>query len=106
MYQNNFLEKFSTCVEQDGEKYIVHYKDGDYTGTCTYTKLKMTGQNKPIIQECLILTETNMLDVIESQYKEGTVSSEDVTPMSLYIRVHSLKRVEDYIKEKTLSLPS
>lgn len=102
MYQNNFLEKFSTSVEHSGETYTVHYKNGDYKGSCTYTNLKMTGSRKPIIQECLILTYTDMGDVIESEYKTEDLSSDDLTPMSLYIREHSLKKVEEYIKGKTL----
>ena len=94
MYQNHYLDNFNTEVIQNDTKYMVIYTYGDFSGTCEYELFK---SGKRIKQEVLLLTKVEMGDVIEKIHMDSPLTSDDLTDMSMNIRNHSLKCVEDFI---------
>jgi hypothetical protein len=105
MYQNRTklnkeqksLNDFTTEVIKEGDKYIVNYSNGEFTGVCEYNHVLFPGQRKPISQRVLLLTSCEMGDIIEKINMDSPLSSEDLTGMTMEIREHSLQCVEDYI---------
>lgn len=94
MYQNHYLDNFNTEVIQNDTKYTVIYSYGDFSGTCEYELFK---SGKRIKQEVLLLTKVEMGDIIEKIHMDSPLTSDDLTDMSMNIRNHSLKRVEEFI---------
>jgi hypothetical protein len=105
MYQNRTsiskgqksLNNFTTEVIKEGDKYVVNYINGEFTGMCEYNHINFPGQRKPISQRVLLLTECNMGDIIEKINIDSPLSSEDLTGITMEIREHSLQCVEDFI---------
>ena len=105
MYQNRTklnkeqksLNDFTTEVIKEGDKYIVNYSNGEFTGVCEYNHVLFPGQRKPISQMVLLLTSCEMGDIIEKINMDSPLSSEDLTGITMEIREHSLQCVEDYI---------
>jgi hypothetical protein len=101
MYQNKFrveyLNDFNTEVIQNDSKYRVIYTYGDFSGTCEYELFKA---GKRIKQDVLLLQRVEMGDIIEMIHMDSPLTSDDLTDMSMNIRNHSLKRVEDFIGDK------
>jgi len=100
MYQNHYLDNFNTEVIQNDTKYMVIYTYGDFSGTCEYELFK---SGKRIKQEVLLLTKVEMGDVIEKIHMDSPLTSDDLTDMSMNIRNHSLKCVEEFIQRGPLS---
>ena len=97
MYQNHYLDNFNTEVIQNDTKYMVIYTYGDFSGTCEYELFK---SGKRIKQEVLLLTKVEMGDIIEKIHMDSPLTSDDLTDMSMNIRNHSLKKVEDFISQR------
>ena len=97
MYQNHYLDNFNTEVIQNDTKYMVIYSYGDFSGTSEYELFK---SGKRIKQDVLLLQRVEMGDVIEKIHMDSPLTSEDLTDMSMNIRNHSLKKVEDFIYGK------
>ena len=105
MYQNRTklnegqksLNNFTTEVIKEGDKYIVNYSNGEFTGVCEYNHVLFPGQRKPISQRVLLLTSCEMGDIIEKINMDSPLKSEDLTGITMEIREHSLQCVEDYI---------
>lgn len=105
MYQNRTklnegqksLNNFTTEVIKEGDKYIVNYSNGEFTGVCEYNHVLFPGQRKPISQRVLLLTSCEMGDIIEKINMDSPLSSEDLTGITMEIREHSLQCVEDFI---------
>ena len=105
MYQNRTklnegqksLNDFTTEVIKEGDKYIVNYSNGEFTGVCEYNHVLFPGQRKPISQRVLLLTSCEMGDIIEKINIDSPLKSEDLTGITMEIREHSLQCVEDYI---------
>ena len=89
------LEKFSTEVERKGDILTVTYKNGEFTGECTY--VERSGMSRLQPQIIHLLTSSNMGDVIEYIHKESPLSSEDHNELQMYIREHSLKTLQEYL---------
>jgi hypothetical protein len=94
MYQNHYLDNFNTEVTQNDTKYMVIYSYGDFSGTCEYELFK---SGKRIKQDVLLLQRVEMGDVIEKIHMDSPLTSDDLTDMSMNIRNHSLKKVEEFI---------
>jgi hypothetical protein len=58
------------------------------------------GVRKPIVQNFLVLTSTDMGDVIEYIHKKSPLSSEDLSSINKLIRDHSLREVENYLNDQ------
>ena len=99
MYQNHYLDEFNTEVTQNENNYTVIYTYGNFSGVCEYELFK---SGKRIKQDVLLLTKVEMGDVIEKIHMDSPLTSEDLTDMSMNIRNHSLKKVEDFIYGKGL----
>jgi hypothetical protein len=105
MYQNRTslnknqksLNNFTTEVVKEGDKYIVNYSNGEFTGVCEYNHINFPGQRKPMNQKVLLLTACEMGDIIEKINIDSPLSSEDLTGITMEIREHSLQCVEDFI---------
>ena len=97
MYQNHYLDDFNTEVIQNDTKYMVIYTYGNFSGTCEYELFK---SGKRIKQDVLLLQRVEMGDVIEKIHMDSPLTSDDLTDMSMNIRNHSLKKVEDFIYGK------
>lgn len=91
-----YLNDFNTEVIQNDSKYVVIYSYGNFSGTCEYELFK-TG-NK-IKQDVLLLIKVEMGDIIEKIHMDSPLTSDDLTDMSMNIRNHSLKKVEDFIND-------
>lgn len=94
MYQNQYLDEFDTEVIQDGNKYRVIYRYGNFSGECEYEYHR---SGKRIKQDVLLLTKVEMGDVIEKIHMDSPLTSDDLTNMSMSIRTHSLQKVEEFI---------
>jgi len=92
-----YLDNFKSIVTRENDLYRVHYFNGAYTGECVYKLVEMGGQKKPIKQKVLLLTETEMGDVIEGIHKLNSLSEKDFTNLDMEIRVDSRKMVEEFI---------
>jgi hypothetical protein len=97
MYQTGVLEDFITEVSKEGEEYIIKYSSGEYKGECRYKMMELTGKNKPIRQTPMLLTHCDMGDIIEKLHLKHTLSSEDFHSLSMDIREHSLKRLNEFL---------
>jgi hypothetical protein len=97
MYQTGVLEDFITEVSKVNEEYVVKYSSGEYKGECRYKMMELTGKNKPIRQTPMILTHCDMGDIIEKLHLKHTLSSEDFHSLSMDIREHSLKRLNEFL---------
>lgn len=97
MYQTGVLEDFITEVSKVNEEYVVKYSKGEYKGECRYKMLQLTGINKPIRQTPMLLTKCDMGDIIEKLHLKHTLSSEDFHSLSMDIREHSLKRLNEFL---------
>ena len=95
MYQNQYLDEFDTEVIQNENKYRVIYRYGNFSGECEYEYHR---SGKRIKQDVLLLTKVEMGDVIEKIHMDSPLTSDDLTNMSMSIRNHSLKCVEDFIQ--------
>jgi hypothetical protein len=91
-----YLNDFNTEVIQNDSKYVVIYSYGNFSGVCEYELFK-TG-NK-IRQDVLLLIKVEMGDIIEKIHMDSPLTSDDLTGMSMNIRNHSLKMVEEFIND-------
>jgi hypothetical protein len=89
-----YLNDFNTEVIQNDTKYMVIYSYGNFTGTCEYELFRSGNRIK---QDVLLLQRVEMGDVIEKIHMDSPLTSDDLTDMSMNIRNHSLKCVEDFI---------
>jgi hypothetical protein len=97
MYQTGVLEDFITEVSKVNEEYVVKYSKGEFKGECRYKMMELMGTNKPIRQNPMLLTHCDMGDIIEKLHLEHTLSSEDFHSLSMDIREHSLKRLNEFL---------
>jgi hypothetical protein len=98
-----YLNDFNTEVIQNDSKYVVIYSYGNFSGTCEYELFK---SGKRIKQDVLLLQRVEMGDVIEKIHMDSPLTSDDLTDMSMSIRNHSLKCVEEFINERGHHQPS
>jgi len=89
------LEKFSTEVTREGDILTVTYKNGEFTGMCTY--IERGGLTKLQPQRIYLLTTSDMGDVIEFIHKETPLSSEDLNDLQMCIREHSLEQLNRFV---------
>ena len=89
------LEKFSTEVTREGDILTVTYKNGEFTGVCTY--IERGGITKLQPQSIFLLTTSDMGDVIEFIHKETPLSSEDLNDLQMCIREHSLEQLNRFV---------
>ena len=94
LYQS-VLEKFSTEITESEGCYIVTYSHGLFEGTCKY--VEKSGMSKIQPRGILLLTESDMGDVIEYIHKKSPLSSEDHNDLQMFIRDHSLGVLQDHI---------
>jgi len=94
LYQS-VLKKFSTVITESEGHYIVTYSHGLFEGTCKY--VEKSGMSRLQPQTVLLLTETDMGDVIEYIHKESPLSSEDHNDLQMYIRIHSLQTIQEHL---------
>jgi hypothetical protein len=93
------LEVFNKVINKSGSTITLTYCHHNFSGTCTYQEVTTKGLKKPIVQNFLVLTSTDMGDVIEYIHKKSPLSSEDLTSMNKLIRDHSLLVVENYLND-------
>ena len=92
------LNEFDIVVTNESPKYVVTYIKGDYSGTCVYEKVDKVGSNKPIRQTILILTESNMGEVIDYWNLKSPLNEGNYDEVSQAIRIHSRQMVEEYLQ--------
>ena len=96
------LKEFVTKVQEiNGTKTVTycHPTYSHFSGVCIYNKVTTKGLRKPIAQYFLVLTSTDMGDVIEYIHKKSPLSSEDLSSINKLIRDHSLLVVENYLND-------
>ena len=92
-----YLNDFNTEVRQNDTKFSVIYSYGNFSGVCEYELYKPGNRIK---QEVLLLSNVDMGDIIEKIHMDSPLSENDLTDMSMSIRNHSLKCVEDFISQR------
>jgi len=93
------LEVFNKVINKSGSTITLTYCHHNYSGTCVYEQVTTKGLKKPIVQNFLVLTSTDMGDVIEYIHKKSPLSSEDLSSINKLIRDHSLSVVENYLSD-------
>jgi hypothetical protein len=86
------FKEFENRVENNNGSITVTYCHPTFphfSGVCIYEEKNLVGQNKPIRQRVLILSECEMGDVIEFIHKKSPLTSEDLNVINLMIRDHS-----------------
>ena len=82
------LDIFNPQVTKVDDTITVTYCHENYSGTCTYKEGVLHG-NK-IKQKFIVLTETNMEDVLECLYKKGDITGpHNLKEVSYEIQRHS-----------------
>ena len=94
LYQS-VLKKFSTVITESEGHYIVTYSHGLFEGTCKY--VGKSGMSRLQPKTIMLLTETDMGDIIEYIHKESPLTSEDHNDLQMYIREHSLGVLNTYV---------
>ncbi len=92
------LNDFNVEIVDEFPLINVNYKNGDYTGTCVYEVVYKQGVNKPIRQTILILTHSDMGEVIEYWNNKENLTEENYDDVSKSIRYHSRLMVENYLQ--------
>ena len=93
------LELFNKVINKSGSTITLTYCHHNYSGTCVYEQVTTKGVRKPIVQNFLVLTSTDMGDVIEYIHKKSPLSSEDLSSINKLIRDHSLSVVDNFIND-------
>ena len=93
------LEVFNKVINKSGSTITLTYCHHNFSGTCVYEQVTTKGLRKPIVQNFLVLTSTDMGDVIEYIHKKSPLSSEDLSSINKLIRDHSLSVVENYLSD-------
>ena len=86
------FKEFKNRVENNNGSITVTYCHPTFphfSGVCIYEEKNLVGQNKPIRQRILILSECEMGDVIEYMHKKSPLLSEDLMLINKLIRDHS-----------------
>jgi hypothetical protein len=94
------LEVFNKVINKSGGTITLTYCHHNFSGTCVYEQVSTKGLKKPIVQNFLVLTSTDMGDVIEYIHKKSPLSSEDLSSINKLIRDHSLREVENYLNDQ------
>jgi hypothetical protein len=94
------LEVFNKVINKSGGTITLTYCHHNFSGTCVYQEVTTKGLRKPIKQNFLVLTSTDMGDVIEYIHKKSPLSSEDLSSINKLIRDHSLSEVENYLNDQ------
>ena len=94
------LEVFNKVINKSGGTITLTYCHHNFSGTCTYQEVTTKGLNKPIKQSFLVLTSTDMGDVIEYIHKKSPLKSEDLSYINKLIRDHSLSVVDNFLNDQ------
>jgi hypothetical protein len=94
------LEVFNKVINKSGGTITLTYCHHNFSGTCVYEQVTTKGLKKPIVQNFLVLTSTDMGDVIEYIHKKSPLSSEDLSSINKLLRDHSLSEVENYLNDQ------
>jgi hypothetical protein len=92
------LEVFDKVINKSGGTITLTYCHHNFSGTCIYQEVTTNGLNKPIKQSFLILTSTDMGDVIEYIHRSSPLSGDKLQEVNKLIRDHSLNVVREYLK--------
>ena len=93
------LEVFNKVINKSGSTITLTYCHHNFSGTCIYEQVTTKGLKKPIVQNFLVLTSTDMGDVIEYIHKKSPLGSGDLSYINKLIRDHSLLVVENYLND-------
>ena len=93
------LNDFNVEIIDESPLINVNYKNGDYTGTCVYNVVEKEGTKKPIRQTILILTHSDMGEVIDYWNTKVKLTEENYNEVSTTIRNHSRQMVENYLQD-------
>ena len=92
------LNDFTVGIIDESPRIHVNYVKGDYTGTCVYDVKHNVGVNKPIRQTVLVLTHSDMGEVIDYWNSKITLNEDNYNEVSSSIRNHSRQMVEEYLQ--------
>ena len=94
------LNDFNVEIQDESPMITVNYINGNYSGTCVYDVVEKVGTNKPIKQTILILTHSDMGEVIDYWNTKVKLNDDNYNEVSSSIRNHSRQMVEDYLHQK------
>jgi hypothetical protein len=92
------LNDFGIEIKDETPLISVNYTNGDYTGTCVYEIVEKVGTNKPIRQTIIILTHSDMGEVIDYWNTKVKLNEENYNEVSTSIRNHSRQMVDEYLQ--------
>ena len=90
----NFLDKFNVTVTGENGTYLVEYKRGEYRGSVKYREYPPSKFQRGVY----LMTSCDMGDVIEWRHKMESLTSTDLSTMTMYIREHSLNCLQSYLQ--------
>jgi len=91
------LNDFNVEIQDESPMITVNYINGNYSGTCVYDVVEKVGTNKPIKQTILILTHSDMGEVIDYWNTKVKLNDDNYNEVSSSIRNHSRQKVEEYL---------
>jgi hypothetical protein len=84
----DLIDKFTTTVTKSGSTITLTYTNGPLSGWCEYNQVRVSNRLR---QEVLILTQSEMGDIIEYLNSNGGISKDDLTKVEMTLRDHNLK---------------
>jgi len=101
------FKEFKSRVENNNGSISVIYEHPTFphfSGVCIYNEKILSGVNKPIRQRVVIMTSSDMGDVIEYIHKKSPLCSEDLTVINKLIRDDSYINVLSNLGDLDLDL--
>ena len=83
------LPKDHLNSETENHIYEVRYEGKVSNGSVTYRRIKLKGQQKPIVQDILVLEKSDMNQIIEEINSLSPLNESDLHTLQLEIRTHS-----------------
>jgi hypothetical protein len=92
---DKLLDEFVCTITDNNGDINLTYSLSGVTGMCQYNKVEMRGKNKPLIQRIYVMTQCDMVDVIDYIHRICPLNEGEYDRMNMLIRNHSLSKVQD-----------
>ena len=95
-----YLTGFNCTVSGGNESslYNILYKGKTSIGCITYEVVKLSGKNKPIVQDVMLLVKSEMGDIIDEINSISPLNEDDFNSLQMEIRTSSRDVLKKYLK--------
>lgn len=87
----NYVNEIRKTLSVIMDEYIVNYYLNDKVGKCGYKRFTLPGKNKPIRTTDYLLTNVDMVEIIDEINKQSPLSEDDLDNIQRQIREDSLE---------------